>query len=187
MRAPRTAAPLAAVLVAASLALACAGPDDDANVARGRHMQVAALAAPAEAAVYDAAVRASFNVEPGLVLLAHPRRLPRATGYEGGDAIPPALLAALEQRGVVRGICDPAHESPRDTPRCPGTQPGYVIRASPPFQAAGDTIQIHFAAEAFGAERGPRPQALRFEKIYQMVPSGAGWRVAREARVREPR
>jgi hypothetical protein len=94
-------------------------------------------------------------------------------------------VQALRDRGVVRGVCEPKHEAPRDTPRCAGSQAGYVVRASSPFQASGDTIQINFAAEAFAAERGARPQALRFEKIYQLVGSGSTWRVVREARVKE--
>jgi hypothetical protein len=167
------------------LALACAdGAPDDANVARGRGLKPADLAPATEAAIYDAAVRASFNADPSLVLLTHPRRLPRTMGYDGGDAIPAALAQALRERGVVRGSCEPKHEAARDTPRCSGSRAGYVVRASQPFQAAGDTIQINFAAEAFGPETGPRPQALRFEKIYQLVGSGTTWRVVREARVR---
>jgi hypothetical protein len=86
----------------------------------------------------------------------------------------------------VRGSCEPKHASPRDTPRCAGAQIGYVVRASEPFRLGGDTIQLNFAAEAFAPATGARPQALRFEKIYQLVGSGTSWRVAREARVREP-
>ncbi len=169
-----------------AFAITCGGGDDPtANFVRGPRLPVADLPVASQAAVYDAAVRASFNVEPGLVLMAHPRLLPRTTGYEGGEPMPPALLEALRARGVAQGTCDPKHQAPRDTPRCPGAQAGYVVRASQPFRAAGDTIQIHFAAEAFAAEQGARPQALRFEKIYQMVGSGTQWRVAREARVRE--
>jgi hypothetical protein len=177
-----------AVVVFSCLSLGCGGGADvDSNVARGRGLRPAALPPAAEAAVLDAAVRASFDVEPGLVLLAHPRRLPRTAGYDGGDAIPPSLLEALRRRGVVRGSCEPRHEAPRDTPRCAGAQAGYVIRSSTPFRAGGDTIQIHFMAETFAPESGARPQALRFEKIYQLVGGGTSWRVIREARVREPR
>ena len=170
------------------LALACSdGGPDDSKIARGRGLKPASLSPAAEAAVLDAAVRASFDVDPSLVLFAHPRLLPRTAGYDGGDAIPTALVQALRERGVVRGVCEPKHEAARDTPRCTGPQAGYVVRASPVFRAGGDTLQINFAAEAFGAETGPRPQALRFEKIYQLTGSGPQWRVVREARVREPR
>ena len=141
----------------------------------------------AEASVVDAAVRASFDMAPGLVLLSHPRRLPRTAGYEGGDAVPSRLVEALRTRGVVRGTCEPRHEAARDTPRCPAAQPGYVVRFSTPFKAGGDTIQINFAAETFAPETGARPQSLRFEKVYRLVGSGSSWRVAQEARVREPR
>jgi hypothetical protein len=139
----------------------------------------------AEAAVVDAAARASFNVEPGLILLLHPQRLPRTAGYEGGDSVPAALLQALRERGVVRGTCQPKHDAPRDTPRCTIPQAGYVIRTSPVMHAGRDTLQINFAAEAFAAATGARPQALRFEKIYQLVGQGTSWRVVREARVKE--
>ena len=169
-----------------SLVVSCSGGgDDDANVARGRKLEPAPLGAAAEASVFDAAVRASFDMSPDLVLMLHTRRLPRTAGYEGGEAVPSDLVQALRDRGVVRGVCEPRHEAPRDTPRCAGPQAGYVVRASTPFKAPGDTVQINFAAEAFAAEKGARPQALRFEKIYQLVGSGSTWRVVREARVKE--
>ena len=170
------------------LALACSdGAPDDSNVARGRGLKAAALSSAAEVAVYDASVRASFDVDPSLVLFVHPRLLPRTAGSDGGESIPAALVQALRERGVVRGVCEPKHETARDTPRCTGPQSGYVVRASSIAQAGRDTVQINFAAEAFGAATGLRPQALRFEKIYQLVGSGSQWRVVREARVREPR
>lgn len=168
-----------------SVLVACGGGDDDSNVARGRKLAVAPLPPAAEASVFDAAVRASFDMSPDLVLMLHPRRLPRTAGYDGGDPVPAPLVQALRDRGVVRAVCEPKHEARRDTPRCAGPQAGYVVRASTPFKASGDTLQINFAAEAFAAEKGPRPQALRFEKIYQLVGSGSTWRVVREARVRE--
>lgn len=175
-------------MVPLCVAMACAdGAPDDSHFTRGRGLKPVALSPSAEASVYDAAVRAAFDVEPSLVLRVHPRRLPRTAGYDGGDAVPAELVRSLRDHGVVHGVCDPRHEAARDTPRCSGPQPGYVVRASQPFQAAGDTIQINFAAETFAAETGARPQALRFEKIYQLVGSGSVWRVVREARVREQR
>jgi hypothetical protein len=176
-----------AIVGAACVVLGCSGSGpDDSNIARGRGLATLPLSPAAEAAVYDAAARASFDVGPDLVLMAHPRRLPRTAGYEGGEPLPPALLQALRERGVVRGSCDPKHEVPLDMPRCAGAQAGYVIRGSPVVRVGGDTVQLNFAAEAFAPASGQRPQSLRFEKIYQLVGSGTTWRVAREARVRAP-
>ena len=163
------------------------GGPDDSDVVRGRGLTPIPLSAEAEAAVYDAAARASFDFGPDLVLMAHPRRLPRTAGYGGGDMLPPALLRALRERGLVQGSCDPQHAAPLDTPRCGGVQPGYIIRGSTIVRVVADTIQLNFAAETFAPAAGQRPQALRFEKIYQLVGSGTTWRVVREARVREPR
>jgi hypothetical protein len=112
--------------------------------------------------------------------------LPLAAGYEGGDSVPSALMSALRDRGVVSGSCEPKRETAR-TPRCTGQRTGYVIRASPVVQVGRDTVQVNFAAEVFGPETGQSPPSLRFEKIYQLVGSGTQWRVAREARVRQPK
>jgi hypothetical protein len=177
-------------LSAGCLALiACAACGDssagDANVARGRGLQPAVLAPPAEAAVYAAAVGAAFDPGPDLVLLLHPRLLPRTAGTAGGDSVPPALVNALRVAGVVRGTCEPVHAVPRDTPHCGSQQAGYVVRASPVLQMPGDTLELYFSAEAFGPRTGKRSVAIRFEKIYQLVRAGGGWRVAREARARE--
>lgn len=182
------AAHRAATALLLCLALACSGGAvDDSGVARGRGLKPAPLSPAAEASVYAAAVRASFDPDPSLVLMVHPRRLARTAGYDGGDSVPAPLVRALRDLGVVRGICEPKREAAHTTPRCSGPLAGYVVRASPVFQAGRDTLQMNFAAEVFGAETGTRPQTLRFEKVYQLVGSGSQWRVAREARVREPK
>jgi hypothetical protein len=177
-------------LIATSLlavALACSsGAPDDANVARGRGLTVAQLPIAGQAAVYDAASRAAFDLGPGLVLLLHPLKLPRTAGYAGGDTVPADLITALRRRNVVSGTCTPQRDAPRNTPRCPINVPGYIVRASDILRVSSDTVQIYYSAERFGAATGQRPEALRFEKIYQLVGSGTSWRVAREARVREP-
>ena len=64
--------------------------------------------------------------------------------------------------------------------------PGYIIRASDILRVSPDTVEIYYSAERFGAATGQRPEALRFEKIYQLVGGGSNWRVVREARVRKP-
>ncbi|MEO8334866.1 MAG: hypothetical protein ABI664_07830 [bacterium] len=168
------------------LALACSGAPDDSNAFRGRGLKPVALPAAAEAAIYQAAVRASFDPDPALVLVVHKRKLPLIAGYDGGDVMPPALVSELRDRGVVSGTCDPKREAAK-TPRCTGSRTGYVIRGSPVVQAGRDTVQMNFAAEVFGPETGQGPESLRFEKIYQFVGSGTTWRVAREARVRQPK
>ncbi|MDB4879990.1 MAG: hypothetical protein JWL60_1436, partial [Gemmatimonadetes bacterium] len=145
----------------------------------------AGLAPAAEAAVIEAATAATFDRGPGLVLRLHPQRLPRTAGWAGGDSVPAALVRALRDRGVVTAVCTPERDGPRNTPRCDGPAAGYVIRASEVLRLARDTVQVYLAAERHGAATGPRPEALRMEKIYQLVGSGNAWRVAREARARD--
>jgi hypothetical protein len=178
------------VFLSASLlavALACSsGAPDDSNIARGRGFKVAQLPLADQVAVYDAASRAAFDLGPGLVLLLHPLKLPRTAGYTGGDSVPAVLITALRKRNIVSGTCTPQRDAPRNTPRCPINVPGYVVRASDVLRVSPDTVEIYYSAERFGAATGQRPEALRFEKIYQLVGSGTNWRVAREARVRDP-
>jgi hypothetical protein len=175
------------LVMVTALTLACSAAPDDSNVARGRGLKPATLPPATEASVVNAAIRGAFDVVPSLVLMVHPRRLPRTAGYEGGDAVPAALVAELRQAGLVRGSCEPKHDAPHDTPRCPGPDAGYVVRVSDVFQGAGDTLQINFAAEKFAAATGRKPEALRFEKIYQLKRESTGWRVVREARMRDAR
>jgi hypothetical protein len=171
----------------AGLLLACSsGEPDDANIARGRGIREASLPVAAQAAIYEQASRAAFNLGPDLVLLIHPLKLPRTAGYSGGDSVPKDLIAALRRKNVVSGTCTPARDNPRNTPRCPVNVPGYIVRASDVLRVSPDTVELYYSAERFGAATGQRPEALRFEKIYQLVGSGTDWRVAREARVREP-
>jgi len=167
--------------------LACSSGDaDDSNIARGRGLKAATLPLAGQVAIYEAASRAAFDLGPGLVLLIHPLKLPRTAGYTGGDSMPADLVAALRKRNIVSGTCTPQRDAPRNTPRCAVNVPGYVIRASDILRVSPDTVEIYYSAERFGAATGQRPEALRFEKIYQLVGSGTDWRVAREARVRDP-
>ena len=179
----RRAFALALLLVVAPSLPGCTGSDSDAQIVRGRGLQVMKLHDDAEAALYRAAANAAFNVGPGLTLLVHPRRLPRGAGLAGGDPLPQGLISALRERGIVQGTCEPPVG--RDTPQCAASAPGYVIRGSDAFRAAGDTVLFHFMAERYATAGTGRQDALRFEKIYQLVPRGNEWRVAREARAPE--
>ncbi|MEP6729125.1 MAG: hypothetical protein ABJE10_00740 [bacterium] len=170
------------LFIAVALVVGCSGEKADGNY-RGHGLKPAALAPAAEAAVYAAALGAMFDADPTTTFLAHPRLLPRSAGLDGGDSIPPALVHALRTRGVIKGSCEPRREGVRDTPRCPVPQTGYVLRASPTFRIAGDTVQINLSAETFGPATGKKPDALRLEKVYQLVGSGTTWRVLREGRV----
>lgn len=168
----------------AVLVTACIGGDRGDSFARGHGVSVASLSVDAESHVVEAAIRTAFDVEPSLTLRLHPRRLPRTAGDSGGESISPALVESLRGRGLVLGTCAPIRSSPRDTPRCAGPEAGYIVRPSDVFRISPDTVELWFSAEKFGAATGQRPEALRFEKVYQLVGQGTRWRVAREARAR---
>lgn len=160
----------------------CTGGDRGDSYARGHGLAVANLPIDAESRIVEAAVQTAFDVEPSLTLRMHPRRLPRAAGDSGGADVPAALVRSLHARGLILGTCEPIRSTPRDTPRCPGPEAGYIVRSSNVFRISPDTVEIWFAAEKFGAATGQRPEALRFEKVYQLVGQGVRWRVVREAR-----
>jgi len=169
-----------------ALSLAC-GPDDggEGDVARGRGLEAAALPAAARAQVYEAVLRAAFEVEPSLTLLLDPRLLPRTAGLEGGQAVPADLAPALRRRGVVQGTCTPRSDEGQPVPRCDARAAGYVVRFSDVFRVAPDSVQVHLAAERYDTPTSTTVEALRFEKVYQLVRQGDGWRVAQEARAPE--
>ena len=172
---------LGAALVGASLAGCVGAGDAGRDVVRGRGLVVAALPPATEARVDEAVFGAAFERGPGLTLLLHPRRLPRTAADTGASPVPAALAAALRERGVVRGSCEPPPDE-RDTPRCDAAAAGYVVRVSDPFRVAGDTLQVYLAAARFAPLTGPKPEALRLEKVYQLVEARGRWRVVGEAR-----
>lgn len=170
-------------LISAQMACDARAPED--SYARGHKRAVATVSADAESQIIEAAVLEAFDVDPSLTLRAHPRRLPREAGDSGGTPVASGLVRALRDGGLVIGTCEPIRESARDTPRCAGPEAGYIIRASDVFVITRDTFEINLAAEKFGAATGQKPEALRFEKVYQLVRDGQRWRVAREGRVRQ--
>jgi hypothetical protein len=184
-RAARAAA-LTGLALAPLAALACGGSEDaDAGVVRGKGLQPAALPPAAEAQLYEAALRAAFELEPALSLLLHPRRLPRTAGQEGGAPVPAAVVSALRSRRAIRGTCEPPADSSREAPRCAAEAPGYLVRGSEPFRVAGDTVELHLAAERYSTAAGDKQEVLAFERIYRLAGSAGRWRVAGEARAPE--
>ena len=167
------------------LGYSCTRGNPEDAYARGRGLRAAAIPPSAESQVINAAIRASFDVVPGLNLRLHPRHLPRTAGDSGGTPVSPQLLRLVRDEGLVTGTCEPRRSAPRDTPRCSGPDAGYVIRTSDVLRIAADTLEIYLSAETYGAATGRRPDALRFEKVYELVERGGGWRVVREGRVKD--
>lgn len=161
----------------------CAPTENKAPVTRGKGLEVAKLPAGSEAAIYDAAIRSAFDIAPGLSLYLHPRKLPRSAGYNGGDTIPRRLANTLRQRALVQGTCEPERDSTTGVPRCSVPEAGYIVRASDVLQVSKDTVQLYFAAERFATPTSAKQPPFHFEKIYQLMRDGSGWRVVREARV----
>src|SRR5689334_25266378 len=93
--------------LAIALVSSTACTKEDSSV-RGRGLSVATLPAASQAHVYEAAVRASFEVDDGaLSLLLDPRELPKGVGLEASTRLPDAVAAELRQRGVTKGTCEP--------------------------------------------------------------------------------
>ncbi len=181
----RPVAQLLCVAVIAVLATACdKGTPEDAY-SRGRGKKAANVTTAAEAQIVEAAMRAAFDVEPGLYMRMHTRKLPRTAGDSGGAPVSPALVQALRDGGLVLGTCEPARAAAKGTPRCSGPEAGYIIRTSDVIAMTPDTLEVYFSAEAFGPATGKNPESLRFEKVYLLVKEGARYRVAREGRVRQ--
>jgi hypothetical protein len=176
---------LAVAVGQAIIASGCTGGEQASPaVARGRGLPVASLSPADQARIYDAAVRSAFDVGPALSLLLAPRMLPRTAGRTGGDPAPSPLVEALRAREVIRGTCDPPVAEKR-APTCQAAAPGYIVRFSPVFRFAADTVQLYLYAERYDTPASGAHQALRFERAYQIVRGGESWRVVREARIPE--
>lgn len=163
--------------------LAACGDEEGPQAARGRGLEPAALDAREQAQIYRAAVRAAFDVGPGLVLLLHPRLLPREAGLAGGDSVPADVARALRQAGTVAGSCEPGLTERGSLPQCDASAAGYIVRFSEVLQLSADSVQVYFDAEQYTVPNAPPQQVLRFEKAYQLVRESGRWRVAREGRV----
>ncbi len=170
------------IALAAHVASGCGG--DDSNVLRGHGLSVAALSPEAQAGVYDAAARAAFDVDdPTMSLLFDRRSLPRTMGLAAADTWPNQVAAELRRRRSIKGVCEPPINASRKTVKCSAALPGYVIRFSPAFAMAGDTVEVYLFAQNYDNASSGYSPPLKFERAYQVVRSGNGWRAAREGRI----
>ena len=160
----------------------CGG--EDSTAVRGRGLTIAPLSTTEQAHVYEAAVRAAFEVDDEtLSLLFDPRQLPRDIGLAVGPRLSDSIGAELRRRGVTKGACEPPLDSKRGSPRCTAALPGYVVRFSPIFKLRGDSVQVYVYAQKYDNATSGNSDRLRFERAYQVVPNGERWRAVREGRV----
>ena len=166
----------------AHVASGCGG--DDSSILRGHGLAVATLSPEARGDVYDAAARAAFDLsEPTQSLLLDRRELPRTVGLASADTLPDAVEAEMRRRASIKGVCQPPITASRKTVRCTAELPGYVIRLSPVFAMAADTVEVYLFAQNYDNASSGYSAPLRFERAYQIVRSGESWRAAREGRI----
>jgi hypothetical protein len=160
----------------------CSG--EESSAVRGRGLSVAPLSAAEQAHVYEAALRAAFEVDDeSLSLLFDPRELPQDIGLAIGQRLSDSIAAELRRRAVTKGACEPPLDSKRGSPRCTAALPGYVVRFSPIFALKGDSVQVYLYAQKYDNATSGNSDRLRFERAYQVVPNGGRWRAVREGRV----
>src|SRR5215831_18413337 len=170
------------IAFAAHLASGCGG--DDSGVLRGHGLAVATLSPQAQGGVYDAAARAAFDLsDPNQSLLLDRRGLPRTVGLAVADTWPPGVEAEMRRLGSIRGICEPPITASRKTVKCTAALPGYIVRFSPVFAMASDTVEVYLFAQNYDNASSGYTTPLRFERAYQVVRSAGGggdsWRAAR--------
>jgi hypothetical protein len=165
--------------------VACGGADDGPPAFRGPGLKVAPLQVNQQAAVNAVAVNAAFNPDPSLSLLIDPVYLPRTEGTAGGTPMPPALIARMRERGIVRGTCQPSRDSTRTVPLCPASLPGYVVRFSEVLGLGGgtDSVQVYLAATRYRKAAKEPAELLSFERAYRIARVRGEWRVMSEARM----
>jgi hypothetical protein len=165
------------------LSIAACGGDASSDV-RGRGLALASLPPASQAGVYDAAARAAFEVDdPALSLLLDPRVLPRTIGLASAGRLPENVTQELRRRGIIKGVCEPPLDGGRGTPRCAADLPGYVVRFSPVFAMRADSTQVYIYAQKYDTRGSGNSPPLRFERAYQVVRRGDGWRAVREGRI----
>lgn len=178
----RTSHAIARAALGVLCATAC--KTDEPTGVRGRGLAESTLPAADQARAYEAAARTAFEVDnPDLSLLLDARQLPRDIGLAASGRVTDAVTAAMRQRGVIRGTCEPPLAGTRGAPRCTAARPGYVVRFSPVFAMRGDSVLVYMYTQKYDTPGSEMSQALRFERAYQLVRRGDDWRAAREGRV----
>ena len=165
------------------LAILVACGEDTSKYARGRGLQVAQLSAEDRARIYAAALGGSFDLDPGLSLLADTVQLTRMGGEGAGGVLGADVRAALRSTGVTKGECIPQRRAPTRTPICRADIPGYVVRFSDVFAMPGDSVQTHLLAERYDTPSTGEHNRFKIEQAYQLVKRDGGWRVVRKARI----
>jgi len=166
-----------------SLLCACAGSDPDRDAFRGPGLHAAKLSTDSRARAYDAAIRAAFDPDDQAVsILLDDRLLPRSAGVDSAGTIPAASARELEQRGTIRGVCHPKLGI-KGTAKCASPLPGYVVRFTDVLMSGGDTARVYLWAEKYDNAKSGFSAPMRFERAYQLVRSGTGWRAAQEAHI----
>ena len=164
----------------AGLSIAACAPEDPS--VRGKGLSVASLPADAQARIYEAAARGSFDVE-GTSLLLDRRLLPRTIGLSDSGRLPDPVVAAMRKRGTIQGTCEPSLTGTVGTAQCRAELPGYVGRYSPVLAITKDSVQVYLYAQKYDTPASGRSETLRFERAYQIVRNGDNWRAVREGHV----
>jgi hypothetical protein len=169
------------------LALGSACKRDDSNMLRGRGLQPAQLSDSDRVGVYNAALRAMFEMDdPALSLLLDPRLLSRTSSVGADFPMAASLSSELRGRGIVKGTCTAPSGGTRKTLLCRAERPGYVVRFSEVFALARDSVQVYVLVQKYDTPESGASEALRFEKVYQVVRQDGVWRAAKEGRMPRP-
>ena len=175
-----------ALAAVATIACGCAGPAPDY---RGAGLHVDTLSTADLVGVYRATLAGSFTLgDRSLSILLDPLLLPRSASLAGGDTMRADVVAGLRGDNLVQGLCKIPVRATKMPLICRAERAGYVVRFSEPFALGGgpDSVQVHLAVEQYAIPNGKPEERLRFERAYQVVRRGQGWRTIREARLRLP-
>ena len=163
----------------------CRAKSESSASDRGAGLSTVELSAAEQAGAYAAALRGAFDVGPGLVLLVDPLLLPRGRDDEVSDSLAPGVVAALRSAGVAQGSCRPMTTDARMAPVCQASDAGYVVRLSPIFGLAGDTVQLYVTAHSYrpSSDTSTYQAPIRLEQRYALAKRGQRWTVARKERL----